>query len=133
MQQPIVMQDWVTLRGQGGTPAVTFIPHRSRWNWSGDAQAVAVVIEVMELAGTTGAITLRLATAASETGPWFAVKSWTAPGDDRLYLRRDATLDPAQQFLGYLRWELVEAASPGPATGAWTACFRIVLVEETAD
>jgi hypothetical protein len=133
MQQPILMQDWVTLRGRGLATAVTFIPHRSRWMWSGDAQAVAVVVEVMELTGTApGVMTLRLTTAACKNGPWFEVKSWTGPGDDRLYLRRDPPLGADEQFLGYLRWERVES-SGAKATGEWKAAFRIVAVEETAD
>ncbi|MBM4395736.1 MAG: hypothetical protein FJ087_08605, partial [Deltaproteobacteria bacterium] len=125
MQQPILMQDWVTLRGDGAA-AVTFLPHRRRWMWSGDAQAVAVVTEIRELdSGGAGDITLRLATSASENGPWFTVKTWTAPitaapGAERLYLLRDPTCTAQQQFLGYLRWELNEAAN----TGAWKACFR---------
>lgn len=133
MQGPVLVQDWVTLKGQGAgsTSAATFYPHRQSWLWAGDARRVALTVEVKALTGATTAPALRIETAACEAGPWVEVASYTTVGDRTLWLRREPGDTADEQVLGYLRWALAEDDGVG-GSGAWTACFRIVAVLEGA-
>ena len=129
MQGPVLVQDWVTLKGPGasGADAVTFYPHRSRWLWTGEARRVALTVEITQLTGATTAPALRVETAACETGPWIEVESYVAPGSSALILRREPGDTAEKQMLGYLRWAIEEDSG---GSGAWTACFRLVAVLE---
>jgi hypothetical protein len=126
MQKPVKMQGLLTLKGQGVTTAVKFHGIRRNTLWVGDAQCVAMTVEVLELTAAITPPTLRIETALCLSGPWQTIASYTTPGDRVLYLRREPGGTPAQQVLGFLKWS-IEETSLG---GAWTACFRISAAME---
>jgi hypothetical protein len=123
----VLVQDWLTLRGLGGGIAVNFDQCRPDWLEVGDAQGAVLSVQIHALAGTTPP-TLKILTAVSEDGPWETVASYTSPGDDTIFLRRDPNGTSADQMMGIIRWRLDETMSGG----AWYACFRITAVLERA-
>ena len=153
MSRPVLVEDWVMLKGKKFQPdeedpdthepvpvpptPMTFYQSRHNWVWTGDAQGLALVMEIKQLSVSPGTAKplLRLETAACEAGPWIPVFTAPGVGTAPIFLRRNPPLvsagegSPCQQMLGYLRWVVDDA--PVADNDVWTVCFRIVGIMET--
>ena len=131
MEGPILMQDWLTMLGQGAHPGeATFVCNRDSILWLGDAQGAVLAIDIADVTAATTAPALQIETAAGEAGPWSVVESYTSAGSHALFLKRDPTnATTVKPFLGYIRWSIAEDSG---GSGNWSMCFRIVVVVEPA-
>ena len=130
MKKTLPLQPITTLRGNIATLGEhnDVTQPRPEWVDTSDSKDVAIDVRITEFDSTAPAyLYLIIETAASLTGKWRAITSYT--GGLTLPLEQvlpaSTGYGPTDQLLRFIRWRIVVADMP--VNDTWSICFRVCV------
>lgn len=117
--QPIIMQDWITIRGQSNNPATTVTMSQSSWLNTAPFQDVTFFLDVREFTGTTVTLTFETSPGRDEVLFQACVAAFTLVTGTAV---KNCFLTTATvPVSNWTRWKLA-----GPQSVLWDATFRVM-------